>query len=398
MAMKNGPMIYLDYHATTPMDPKVKESMLACCTDTFGNPSSATHSFGWKASMLVETARKQIADKIGASTGEITWTSGATEANNMVILGRFFHALKSGVKNPHIIVSNIEHKAVLQAAQSTEDFGGEVTVLEVDQFGKINPEQVRKAIKTNTVLVSVMWANNEIGTLQDVVAIGRICHEHHVPFHTDAVQAFGRYPLNLREMPIDFLSASGHKIYGPKGVGILYARKKWRTEIRPLFFGGEQEKGLRPGTLNVAGIVGMAEATVLMFNHMDEEGHRLKNLRDHLQHNLQKAFPQILINGHPKDRLDHNLSMSFPYLSPDSLTMPLREFAISAGSACSSGSGGISYVLKAIGRTEKDAQVTLRVSLGRQTNKHDLDAFEKTLTAALKQEWKLPSEYAKLHS
>ena len=381
-------MIYLDYHATTPMDPRVKEQMLNCCSDTYGNPSSASHAYGWKASMLVENARKQVAEVIGTSPGEITWTSGATEANNMVILGRFFHALKQGVKSPHIIVSNIEHKAVLQAAQSTQDFGGEVTILEVDTYGKINPEQVRKAIKPNTVLVSIMWANNEIGTLQDVVSIGRICHEHHVPFHTDAVQAFGRYPLNLREMPIDFISASAHKIYGPKGVGLLYARKKWRTEIRPLFFGGEQEKGLRPGTLNVPGIVGMAEASTLMFNSMETEGPRLKALRDHLQQNLLKAFPQILVNGHPKDRLDHNLSLSLPGLSPDILTLPLRDFALSSGSACSSGHAGISYVLKAIGRTEKEAQTTLRISLGRQTTKNDVDSFEKALIATLKQEWK----------
>lgn len=346
--------------------------------------------------MLIENARKQVAERIGTSPGEITWTSGATEANNMVVLGRFFHCLKQGVKNPHIIVSNIEHKAVLQAAQSTKDFGGEVTELPVDQFGQINPEQVRKAIKPNTILVSIMWANNEIGTLQDVVTIGRICHEHHVPFHTDAVQAFGRYPLNLREMPIDFMSVSAHKIYGPKGIGLLYARKKWRTEIRPLFFGGEQEKALRPGTQNVPGIVGMGEATVLMFDHMESEGARLKNLRDCLEANLRKAFPQILVNGHPKQRVDHNLSLSFPHLPADSLTLPLKDYALSSGSACSSGQASISYVLKALGRAEKDCQTTLRISLGRQTTKHEIEGFEKTLISALKQEWKSPAQYDKV--
>ena len=381
-------MIYLDYHATTPMDPRVREHLLNCCSETYGNPSSASHAYGWKASMLVENARKHIAERIGTSPSEITWTSGATEANNMVVLGRFFHCLKQGMKNPHIVVSSIEHKAVLQAAEAAKDFGAEVTELPVDQHGKIDPEQVRKAIKPNTILVSIMWANNEIGTLQDVVSIGRICHEHHVPFHTDAVQAFGRYPLNLREMPIDFLSASAHKIYGPKGIGLLYARKKWRTEIRPLFYGGEQEKGLRPGTLNVPGIVGMSEATVLMFDSMNTEGPRLKAMRDHLEQSLLKAFPKILVNGHPKDRLDHNLSLSFPHLSPDSLTLPLRDFALSSGSACSSGNNAISYVLRAIGRTEKECQTTLRISLGRQTTKQELEVFEKTLTTALKQEWK----------
>lgn len=396
--MKNGPMIYLDYHATTPMDPRVKENMLNCCSETYGNPSSASHAYGWKASMLVETARKQIAEKIGAAAAEITWTSGATEANNMVVLGRFFHSLKQGVQNPHIIVSNIEHKAVLQAAESIKDFGGDITILPVDQYGKINPEQVRKAIKPSTILVSIMWANNEIGTLQDILHIGQICHERHVPFHTDAVQAFGRYPLNLREMPIDFMSVSAHKIYGPKGIGFLYARNKWRSELRPLFFGGDQEKGLRPGTLNVPGIVGLGEAAKLMFDNMESEGPRIKKLRDGLEQNLLKAFPKILVNGHPTDRLDHNLSLSFPALSPDSFSLSLRDFALSSGSACSSGQASISYVLKAIGREAKDAQATLRISFGRQTTQQEVDSFEKTLTAVLKQEWKFSAGHAKLSS
>ena len=362
--------IYLDYNATTPMDPQVFEAMKPYFVEEFGNASSSSHPYGWAASMAVKKARGQLAEVLNCEPSEIIWTSGATESNNMAIIGTVRNFLP---EKTHIITANTEHKAVLEVFEMAEELGAEVTVLPVNEFGQVTVEQVEAALKPYTRLVSLMVANNEIGTLHPIAEIADLLKDKDVLLHTDAAQAVGKVPLDLQKIPVDMLSISGHKIYGPKGIGALYLRKKNPCiQLKNLICGGEQEHGLRPGTLNVPGIVGLAEACHIAFEKMPEESRRLTQLRDQLIERVLKECPGAMLNGHPTERLPNNASFSFEGLSADVFTLGLSGLALSSGSACTSASGKPSHVITALGRPESLARATIRVGLGRMTTAEDI--------------------------
>lgn len=367
--------IYLDNAATTAVSPEVLETMLPYFTECFGNPSSI-HGTGREAAKAVSAARKQVAAAIGAQPQEIYFTAGGSESDNWAIKGTAF-AKKS--KGNHIITTAIEHHAVLHTCKWLEKQGFEVTYLPVDETGMVSPADVEKAVTDRTILISVMAANNEIGTVQPIAEIGRIAHEHGIVFHTDAVQAIGAIPINVNEMNIDMLSMSGHKFHGPKGIGVLYVRKGVRLDT--LIHGGAQERGQRAGTENLAGIVGIGKAIELATANLTENAARMTVLRDKLINGILKEIPDVRLNGHPTDRLPNNCNVSIRYVEGEALLLrlDLAGIAGSSGSACTSGSLDPSHVLLAIGLPHEIAHGSLRLSLGTDTTEEQIDEVLKVL-------------------
>jgi len=363
--------IYMDYSASTPVDPRVAEKMMACLTPdgNFGNPASRSHLFGWKAEEAVETARRQVADLIGADPREIVWTSGATESDNLAIKGvaHFYHK-----KGKHIITSKIEHKAVLDATRQLEREGYEVTYLTPGSDGLITPQMVADAMREDTILVSLMHINNEIGTITDIAAIGELTRKHGVLFHVDAAQSAGKIPLDMNEMKVDLLSLCAHKIYGPKGVGALYVRRKPRVRIEAQIHGGGHERGMRSGTLATHQIVGMGEAFRIAKEEMDSEKQRLISLRDRFWSQI-KDMEEVYVNGSFDERYPGNLNVSFAFVEGESLLMSLKDLAVSSGSACTSASLEPSYVLRALGLNDEMAHSSIRFSFGRFTTEEEVD-------------------------
>ena len=363
--------VYMDYHATTPMDPRVFDAMKPYFVDVFGNAASRNHSFGWEAEEAVEKARKQIADLIGASSKEIVFTSGATESNNLALKGV---AEMYAEKGNHIITAATEHKAVLDTCKRLEKTGIRVTYLPVQTNGLVDLEQLRGAITDKTILISIMYANNEIGVIQPVAEIGKIAKERGVLFHTDAVQAVGKTPVNVLKDNIDILSLTGHKIYGPKGVGALYVRRKGpRVQLTAQMDGGGHERGMRSGTLNVPGIVGLGAACALCQAEMPEESKRMAFLRDKLRNKLESELDEVYINGTMEHRLPNNLNISFAYVEGESLLMGINDIAVSSGSACTSATLEPSYVLKALGAGDELAHSSIRFGLGRFNTEDEVD-------------------------
>jgi cysteine desulfurase len=363
--------IYLDYHATTPVDPRVVTAMLPYFTEHFGNAASRNHPFGWAAEEAVDTARKQIADLIGANAKEIVFTSGATESDNLAIKGV---AEMYREKGNHIITAVTEHKAVIDTCKHLEKNGYRVTYLPVQKDGLINLDDLRNAITDKTILITIMAANNEIGVIQPLAAIGAIAKEKGVLFHTDAVQMVGKVPFNVNELKVDLASITAHKLYGPKGVGALYVRRRNpRVLLSPLIDGGGHERGMRSGTLNVPGIVGFGKAAELCQQEMASDTERLRKLRDRLNERLHKSLDEIYINGTMEHRLPHNLNISFAYVEGESLLMGINDVAVSSGSACTSASLEPSYVLKALGAGDDLAHSSIRFGLGRWTTEEEVD-------------------------
>jgi cysteine desulfurase len=374
--------IYLDYSATTPCDPRVVQRMLPFFTDTFGNSASRSHSFGWTAEAAVEEARNQVAQLLGAHSKEIIWTSGSTEANNLAIKGA---AQMYREKGNHLITAVTEHKAVLDPMKHLESQGYEVTWLPVDGQGNIDLGQLEAAITERTILVSLMAANNEVGTLHPLAKIGAICKQKGTLFHTDATQAPGKIPLDVEAQHIDLLSLSAHKMYGPKGVGCLYVRRKNpRVRLVGQMDGGGHERGMRSGTLNVTGIVGMGEAARICREEMAVEVPKLRALRDRLERRLLQALPDAVRNGNPDARLPHLSNVSFPYVEGESLIMGIKEIAVSSGSACTSASLEPSYVLKSLGLGDELAHSSIRFSLGRFTTEQEVDFAADRVIAEVK--------------
>lgn len=362
--------IYLDYQATTPCDPRVVQAMLPYFTEKFGNPHSRNHSFGWDAEEGVENARRQVASIIGADEKEVIFTSGATESNNLALKGvAHFHKDK---KN-HIITTVTEHKCILDSARHLEMEGFEVTYLPVQQNGLIDLEQLKAAITDKTVIVSVMAVNNEIGVIQPLAEIGKICRARGVYFHTDAAQAVGKIPLDVNAMNIDLMSISGHKIYGPKGIGALYVRRKPRVRLEASIHGGGQERGMRSGTLPTPLCVGLGEACAIAEKEMGAEAERLKHLSDRMYNKITEQLPEVFLNGDRAQRIPGNLNISFAYVEGEGLMMGIKDLAVSSGSACTSASLEPSYVLRALGVEEELAHTSLRLGIGRFTTEQDVD-------------------------
>jgi cysteine desulfurase len=371
-------LIYLDNNATTPCDPRVVETMIPYFYEKHGNAASRNHPAGWVAEEAVDYAREQIAMLIGADEKEIIFTSGATESNNLAIKGVYeMYAAKGN----HIITATTEHKAVLDTCKRIEKMGGEVTYLEVDNLGRINLEELEAAIKPTTVLISIMWANNETGVIQDMKAIGDICKKHGVLFHSDATQAVGKIPTNAREMGIHLMSFTGHKMYGPKGVGALYvSRKNPRVKVVAQMDGGGHERGMRSGTLNVPGIVGFGKAAEIARKEMIDDAIRLSRLRDRLQTGLMN-LEESYINGDVNNRMPHVTNISFKHVEGEGLMMTFNQnIALSSGSACTSASLEPSYVLVALGLGDDLAHSSLRFSLGRFTTEEDVDYAIKAIS------------------
>ncbi len=355
--------IYLDNHSTTPCDPRVVETMLPYFTEKFGNAASRNHSFGWEAEEAVEAARKQIAHLIHADAKEIIFTSGATESDNLALQGVVEMYREKG---DHIITSSTEHRAVIDTAKYLEKKGIKVTFLPVDKTGMVSPDDVRNAITDKTILISVMLANNEIGTINPVAAIGKVAKEKGVLFHCDATQGVGKIPVNVQEMGIDLMSFTAHKIYGPKGVGALYVRRKApRVRLEPMMYGGGHERGMRSGTLAVPLIVGFGKACELCEQEMATESVRMAKMRDRLQEGIMKGMDEVYLNGHPTERLANNLNISFAYVEGEALLMGVKEIALSSGSACTSATLEPSYVLRALGVGSDLAHSSIRFGLGR---------------------------------
>lgn len=364
-----GP-VYMDYHATTPVDPRVLELMIPYFTERFGNAASKNHAYGWAAEKATDTARIHVASMLGAESVEIAFTSGATEANNLAILGA---AERYQSKGRHIITQATEHSAVLDPLRLLEAKGFEITVLPVDQVGHIDTCELKASIREDTILVSIMAANNEVGTMMPVAEIGAICHDQGVLFHTDAVQACGRVAMNVQSMNIDLLSLSGHKLYGPKGVGALYVRrKKPRVSLMAQIHGGGHERGLRSGTLNVPGIVGLGEACRLVTTDVDTESQKLTQLTQTLAAGLQEQLPHLELNGPTAKRLPGNWNISIPGIGAERLMLGMRDLAISSGAACASAQTGPSHVLKAMGHSDDRCHGSLRFGLGRFTTEHEV--------------------------
>jgi cysteine desulfurase len=363
--------VYLDNNATTPVDPEVFKVMAPYFTEVYGNASSRNHEFGWTAEAAVEKARKQVATLIGASEKEIIFTSGATESDDLAILGV---AEMYQERGRHIITTAVEHKAVLDTCHALERRGFEITYLPVDQYGRVSAEQIQQAIRPDTILVSVIFGNNEIGTLNPIAEIGKVCKQKGVLFHTDAVQAAGKVEIDVEKMGIDLAAISGHKMYGPKGVGALYVRRKNpRVRLAAQIHGGGHERGMRSGTLNVPGIVGLGAACEISRLKLKEEAERVKRLRDKLWAALQAGLDEVYLNGHPTERLPNNLNVSFAFVEGESLMMGMKELAVSSGSACTSSSLEPSYVLKEIGVGEDLAHTSIRFGLGRFTTEEEID-------------------------
>jgi len=363
--------IYMDNHATTPVDPRVLEAMLPFFGEKFGNAASRNHSFGWSAEEAVENARAQIARLVNANPKEIIFTSGATESNNLAIKGV---AEMYREKGNHIITQVIEHKAVLDTCKRLEKYGFEVTYLPVEKDGRINLDDLRRAITPKTILISIMYANNEIGVINPIAEIGKIAKEKGVFFHVDGVQAAGKVPVDVQKDNIDLLSLSGHKIYGPKGVGALYVRRRNpRVQVSAIIDGGGHERGMRSGTLNVPGIVGMGKACEVCQNEMAEEGERLRRLRERLKDGIFAKLDEVYINGSMIHRLPHNLNVSFAFVEGESLLMGINDVAVSSGSACTSATLEPSYVLKALGVGEDLAHTSIRFGLGRFNTQEEVD-------------------------
>jgi cysteine desulfurase len=374
------PPVYLDYHATTPVDRRVLDAMLPYFTERFGNPASRQHQYGWDAHEAAERARAQVAALIGATAGEICFTSGASESNNLAIKGAA-HALRD--RGDHLVTVATEHKSVLDSFKRLERDGWRVTRLGVDGHGLIRLDELRAAITDRTVLVSIMAANNEIGTIQPLAEIGALARERDVLFHTDAAQAAGKVPIDVAAMQIDLLSLTGHKYYGPKGAGALYVRRrKPKLSLVCQIDGGGHENGLRSGTLNVPGLVGLGQAAEICRQEMDAEGARLGAMRDRLLAGLRAQLDDVRVNGpDAAHRLPHNLHVSFAGIEGEALLMALGDLAVSTGSACSSGSQAPSHVLQAIGAVGPDAGASIRFGLGRGTSDTDIDfAIERVAT------------------
>jgi cysteine desulfurase len=362
--------IYLDYSATTPVDPRVAEKMIPYITEHFGNPASRSHSFGWTAEQAVEEAREEVAKLVNADPREIVWTSGATESNNLAIKGaaNFY----SATKGKHIITVQTEHKAVLDAFRELERQGFSATYLIPESDGLIDLAKLKAAIQPDTVLVSVMLVNNEIGVIQDIQSIGQICRENNIIFHVDAAQATGKVAIDLEKLPVDLMSFSAHKTYGPKGIGALYVRRKPRIRIEAQMHGGGHERGMRSGTLATHQIVGMGEAFRLARLEMHEENKRIGVLRDRLLKGLME-IEEVYVNGSLEHRVPHNLNISFNYVEGESLIMAVKDIAVSSGSACTSASLEPSYVLRALGRSDELAHSSIRFSIGRFTTQEQID-------------------------
>ncbi len=372
--------VYLDNNATTPLDPQVLEAMLPYFCEKFGNAASRNHAFGWEAQEAVERARQQVADLIGAEAKEIIFTSGATEGNNLAIKGV---AGMYGERGRHIVTQCTEHKAVIDPCKYLERHGFQVTFLPVDRYGRIDLQQLADSIRKDTILVSIMHGNNEIGTLQPIEQIGRLCKERGVLFHTDCCQTFGKLPIDVERMGIDLLTCSAHKIHGPKGVGALYVRRKRpRVRCEPIIHGGGHERGMRSGTLNVPGIVGLGKAAELCRLHMHTEPARLAALRDRLREGILARVDQVYLNGHPTERTPTNLNMSFAYVEGEALMMGFSDVAVSSGSACTSASLEPSYVLRALGVGDELAHSSIRFSVGRFNTEAEIDyAIERVVSA-----------------
>jgi cysteine desulfurase len=373
--------IYMDNHATTPVDPRVLEAMLPYFTDRFGNAASRNHSFGWQAEEAVEIARKQVADLIGATAKEIVITSGATESDNLAIKGA---ARMYREKGNHLVTVVTEHKAVIDTCKHLEKDGFQVTYLPVKRDGLVDLDQLRAAVTDRTILISVMAANNEVGVLQPIAEIGRIARERGVLFHTDAVQAAGKVPFDVNAMHVDMASLSAHKMYGPKGVGALYVRRRNpRVLLTPIIDGGGHERGMRSGTLNVPGIVGFGKAAALCNEELPLEPARLAALRDRLAGGLRRHLDDIVINGSMEQRLPGNLNVSFPYVEGESLLMGISDVAVSSGSACTSATLEPSYVLKAMGVGDELAHSSIRFGLGRFNTEEEVDFVVEKLSSVV---------------
>ena len=361
--------IYMDYSATNPCDPRVVDAMIPWLREHFGNPASRSHAWGWEAEAVVEKSREQVAALIGADPREIVWTSGATESNNLALKGAA-HFYKS--KGKHLITVKTEHKAVLDTCRELERQGFEVTYLDVQTDGLLDLEVLRAAIRPDTIVVSVMFVNNEIGVIQDMVAIGEICREKGIIFHSDAAQATGRVDIDLAILPIDLMSLTSHKTYGPKGIGALYVRRKPRVRLEAQMHGGGHERGMRSGTLPTHQIAGMGEAYRIAKVEMHEENQRIRRLQERMLNGL-KDVEEVFLNGHAQKRVPHNLNMSFNYVEGESLIMGIKGLAVSSGSACTSASLEPSYVLRALGRSDELAHSSLRMTFGRWTTEEEID-------------------------
>ena len=366
---QNNPL-YLDYQATTPTDPRVVEAMAPYWTEKFGNPHSRNHHFGWEAEDAVEIARGHVADLIGATAKEVIFTSGATESNNLAIKGvaKFY-----GDKRNHIITCVTEHKCVLETCRSLQQDGFDVTYLHVKENGLIDLNELKAAMTDKTLLVSIMAVNNEIGVIQPLKEIGQICRDNKTFFHTDAAQAFGKIPMDVNEMNIDMMSISGHKVYGPMGIGAMYVRRKPRVRLVPLIHGGGQERGMRSGTLPTPLVVGLGKAAELAKKEMAAEAERLHDFQHRLYQGLRQRIPEIFLNGDEESRVPGNLNISFAYVEGEGLMMGIKDLAVSSGSACTSASLEPSYVLRALGVEDELAHTSLRLGLGRFTTEDDID-------------------------
>ncbi|EAQ99493.1 aminotransferase class V-fold PLP-dependent enzyme [Congregibacter litoralis] len=373
-------LVYFDYLSTTPVDPAVAEAMTRCLTmdGTFGNPASRSHRFGWEAEMAVENARQQLASLINADLREIAWTSGATESDNLALKGVVEAAREAGNATPHLVTSAIEHKAVLDSARHLESQGVAVTYLKPDGEGLITPDAVRGAIQDNSCLVSVMHANNEIGTTNDIAGIAAVCREVGVPLHVDAAQSVGKIPVDVKALDVDLLSISAHKFYGPKGIGALYQRRNPRVAVAAQMHGGGHERGLRAGTLPTHQIVGMGQAAATAREALSAEVTRLTYLRERLWSSLS-GVEGLTLNGHPTQRLPGALNISVAGVEGEALLLSLPEFALSTGSACTSASLEPSYVLRSLGLPDALAHSSLRVSLGRFSDENDVQLFSDRL-------------------
>ncbi|MBA1278103.1 MULTISPECIES: IscS subfamily cysteine desulfurase [Pseudomonadaceae] len=373
--------IYLDYSATTPVDPRVAEKMVECLTaeGNFGNPASRSHAFGWKAEEAVENARRQVAELVNADPREIVWTSGATESDNLAIKGvAHFYASKG----KHIITSKIEHKAVLDTTRQLEREGFEVTYIEPGEDGVITPTMVEAALRDDTVLVSIMHVNNEIGTINDIAAIGELTRSRGVLFHVDAAQSTGKVEIDLEKMKVDLMSFSAHKTYGPKGVGALYVRRKPRVRLEAQMHGGGHERGMRSGTLAAHQSVGMGEAFRIAKEEMAAENERITQLRDRFFKQVEH-LEELYVNGSMTARVPHNLNLSFNYVEGESLIMALKDLAVSSGSACTSASLEPSYVLRALGRNDELAHSSIRFTFGRFTTEEEVDYAARKVSEAV---------------
>jgi cysteine desulfurase len=371
--------IYLDYSATTPVDPRVAQKMIPFLTEQFGNPASRSHAFGWEAEKAVEDARAHVATLLNADPKEIIWTSGATEGNNLAIKGaaNFYKG-----KGKHIVTMKTEHKAVLDTVRELERQGFEATYLDPEQDGLLDLEKLKAAIRPDTVLVSVMMVNNEIGVIQPIAEIGEICRSKGIIFHCDAVQAAGKIPIDLQKLKVDLLTVTAHKVYGPKGIGALYVRRKPRVRIEPQIHGGGHERGLRSGTLPTHQIVGMGEAFRIAKLEMAAESERIRSLRDRLLAGF-KDMEEVYVNGDMERRIPGNLNVSFNFVEGESLIMGIKDVAVSSGSACTSASLEPSYVLRALGRSDELAHSSIRFTIGRFTTEEEIDYAVKLLRAKI---------------